>query len=129
MALGIMFNFQTQVVAGITALAGGGQTGATPLLAMFNSVDTVATAADSVMLPTATPGNFVFVLNNQASNSLQVFGQPASGSPGVAGAGDTIAPISSSTYAATGTGVSQAASVLTYYICFTPGKWKQGAVT
>ena len=120
-----MVNYQTPVQIGITAHAGGGQANATPLTGMFCSVDTVASASDSVILPGAVPGSFVFVLNNQASNALQVFGQPATGSPGVSGAGDTIAPSSSSTYAATGTGVSQAASKYALYICAIAGQWKQ----
>ena len=115
MAFALMVNYQTPFLAGITALAGGGQTGATPLTGLFNSVDTVATAADSVILPSAVPPNFVFVLNNQASNSLQVFGQP----------GDTIAPASSSTYAATGTGVAHAVNKWGIYICTATGQWKQ----
>ena len=127
MALGIMFNYQVPVQAGITALAGGGQTGATALTAMFNSVDTVATGSDSVMLPAAIPGSFVWVLNNQASNAMQVFGVAANAAN--ANAGDTIAPYNSSTYAATGTGVSQAASSLMFYVCTALGKWKQGKLS
>lgn len=61
---------------GITALAGGGQTGATNLTGALNRVTTVATAADSVMLPTAKAGMSIFV-KNTAANSLNVF--PASG--------------------------------------------------
>ena len=61
---------------GLTALAGGGQTGATNLTGALNRVTTVATAADSVMLPTAKAGMNIFV-KNTAANSLNVF--PASG--------------------------------------------------
>src|SRR5215472_5528024 len=75
-------------MVGITALAGGGQSGATPLSLGINSVDTVASGNDSVMLPPAVPGTFVVVINNQASNSMQVFGQGAN--MGGAAAGDTI---------------------------------------
>ena len=40
---------------GITALGGGGQTGATQLKTMFNEVDTCALPGDSVQLPKAQP--------------------------------------------------------------------------
>lgn len=60
----------------VTALAGGGQTGATPLTAALNRVTTVATAGDSVMLPTAKAG-LKIVVKNTSANSLNVF--PASG--------------------------------------------------
>lgn len=65
------------VVDGLTALANGGQTGATALTADWNRVTTVASAADSVMLPPAVVGKSVFVANAAATNSMNVF--PASG--------------------------------------------------
>ena len=58
---------------GIVALAGGGQTGATALVNMYNRVTTVATAADSVMLPSAIPGSVLVVVNAAAANSMNVF--------------------------------------------------------
>lgn len=61
--------FQT----GLTALAGGGQTGATLLNKAMNIVSTVATGADSVQLPVAYGGQVVYVANAGA-NSMQVFG-------------------------------------------------------
>lgn len=68
----------------ITALAGGGQTGAYALTAQQSRVTTVANAADSVALPKAQPfgpndgrpgavGMVMFVRNDGA-NSMQVFG-------------------------------------------------------
>ena len=57
----------------ITAYAGGGQTNAVALTASFNRVTTVATAADSVKLPTAVAGAQVFVFNKAATNSMNVF--------------------------------------------------------
>jgi hypothetical protein len=63
-------------VNALTALAGGGQTGATALTASFNRVTTVATAGDSVLLPAAKPGMQVTVKNTSA-NSMNVF--PATG--------------------------------------------------
>lgn len=118
-----MINLLFTTKGGITATAGGGQSGAFPLTATWNSIDTVATAADSVMLPQALPGRFVFVLNNQTTNSLQVFGQPTN--PANANAGDTITPSSSSTPAATGTGVAHAVNKVALYVCMELGNWKQ----
>lgn len=77
---------------GLTALAGGGQTGATITGYGVNTVTTVATAADSVALPPAAPGLTVFVKNTTAT-SMTVYGS------GI----DTIDGI------ATATGVAQAA--------------------
>ena len=112
-----------QVTTGITALAGGGQTGATALNIGLNRVDTAgAGGTDSVMLPPAIPGTNVDVYNN-TSNSIQVFGQ----GPNMGGlaAGDTIASNSSNTQQATATGVSQASAKVGTYYCFAVGQWKQ----
>jgi hypothetical protein len=59
-------------VNGLTAHAGGGQTNATPLTAAINRVTVVATAADSVLLPNATPGSSVTAIN-AATNSMNVY--------------------------------------------------------
>lgn len=112
----------TRVVTGITALAGGGQSGAT-LLAFGSSggsgqcgafrVDTVATAADSVRLPptdgspfSVPVGTEIAVVNNGA-NSMQVFGSGT----------DTINGV------ATGTGVAQAAGKSAIYKLYAAGAW------
>lgn len=58
---------------GITAHAGGGQGSATPLPAMINRVTTVATAADSVLLPAAVVGLEITVVNATAATSMNVF--------------------------------------------------------
>lgn len=113
------------VKTGITALAGGGQAGATPLPAAFNRVDTCASDNDSVMLPQAIPGAHVRVYNNSA-HTLAVYGIP--NNP-VTGAGDTIAPIATNVQAATATGVTQATAVDTGYTCYVAGQWKQGPLT
>src|SRR5467141_182711 len=60
---------------GLVALAGGGQTGATPLKGRTNEVATVATAADSVILPVSVPGTVLIVLNNAGANSMNVYAQ------------------------------------------------------
>jgi hypothetical protein len=60
------------VTESIVALAGGGQTGATQLVSRYNSVATVATAADSVMLP-PYQGDHPIYVSNDASNACAVF--------------------------------------------------------
>lgn len=62
------------VTTGITALAGGGTSGATALSAAINVVSTVASAGDSVKLPVAFKGAFIYVKNTSA-NSMNVFPQ------------------------------------------------------
>jgi hypothetical protein len=85
---------------GLTAHAGGGQSSALLLTAQYNRVDTVATAADSVKLPAPSyVGQEVEVMNNAATNSMQVFGSGT----------DTINGV------ATGTGVAQAAGKFAMY--------------
>lgn len=106
---------------GITALAGGGQTGATALTKMWNRVDTCATNSDSVMLMPAIPGAFQGVYNNTA-NTLAIFGQPTNP---VTGVGDTIATSTSNTQQATGTGITLATTRFCILVCFVAGQWKQ----
>lgn len=88
---------------GLTALAGGAQTGATLLSYGANEVSTVASANDSVMLPVAIGGKVVFLANTHASNSAQVFGQVSTG--------DTINAV------ATGTGVAVANGKNAVFFC------------
>lgn len=60
----------------LTAKAGGGQashTAATTLILGLNRVTTVATAADSVLLPAALAGMYLVVTNAAAANSMNVF--------------------------------------------------------
>ena len=90
----------------ITALAGGGQTGATPMTKTLNRIATVATIADSVMLPPSAAGLLLFVVNG-ATNSMQVFGAGT----------DTINDV---TY---GTGVAHAGGKSAIYFCPVAGKW------
>jgi len=92
---------------GVVALAGGGQTGATPLLGTVNSVDTVASANDSVSLPAATGRGKPVVVINSTATSMQVFGAGT----------DTINGV------ATGTGVAQAAGKTAVYISAASGAW------
>jgi hypothetical protein len=68
----------TTSISGLTAHAGGGQGSATALPAMLNRVTTVASAGDSVVLPSAVAGiQGLVVVNATATNSMNVF--PASG--------------------------------------------------
>lgn len=60
------------IKTGITAFAGGGQASATALTDGVNVVATVASAADSVLLPIVPVGAFVMVKNTSA-NSMNVF--------------------------------------------------------
>jgi hypothetical protein len=60
-------------VAGLTAHSGGGQGSALPLTAAVNRVLTVAAAGDSVLLPKATVGASIVVMNKAATNSMNVF--------------------------------------------------------
>lgn len=61
---------------GLTAHAGGGQTNALPITTMISRFTTVATAADSSILPAATVGAIAYVRNDGAA-SMNVF--PATG--------------------------------------------------
>ena len=62
------------VATGLTALAGGGQSGATKLTGNINRITTVATAADSALLPAGTVGKRVSVFNATA-NSTTIYPQ------------------------------------------------------
>jgi hypothetical protein len=92
---------------GITAAAGGGKTNARVLSSRIAVVDTVATGNDSVLLMSAVKGKWMLVMNNAASNSMQVFGK----------GNDTINGV------ATGTGVAQAAGKAGLYFCAVNGAW------
>lgn len=63
-------------VNGLTAKAGGGQSGATLCSADISRFTTVATAADSGLLPAALPGMALNV-SNAGANSMNLF--PATG--------------------------------------------------
>lgn len=63
-------------VNGLTALASGGQTGATPITKSIVRFTTVATSGDSSILPSAVPGMAITVINAGAA-PMNVF--PASG--------------------------------------------------
>jgi hypothetical protein len=90
----------------IAAFAGGGQAGATQITTQTARVTTVATAADSVMLPISAPGLEILLINH-ALKPMQVFGQP----------GDLINDVASAT------GVSQMQNSFVLFSCATAGNW------
>lgn len=113
-------------VAGLTGLAGGGQVGATPLNFGLNQLDTVTSANDSFALPPAIPGKTV-VVNNNGGQSAQIFGIASNFQN--ASAGDTIQAQGSTAIIVTGTGIALAVGVVTSFICFRLGVWKQSSIT
>ena len=91
---------------GITATAGGGQSGAAQLTTELARVATVATAGDSVKLPPAVPG-ITLCVTNHGAKPMQVYGSGT----------DTINDV------AYGTGVSQMAGSECIYVCYGAGQW------
>src|SRR3954469_915637 len=91
-----------------TALASGGQAGAPQIRPQsMTRVTTVATAADSVMLPPAVPGSMVCFQNAAAANAVAVF--PSKGDAINAGAADAV--------------LSVAAAGNVIFFCPIAGKW------
>lgn len=99
----------TLLETGLTAHAGGTQAAALALSAtvFVHKVDTVTSGNDSVRLPVSVAGQTHIVINNAASNSLQVYGAGT----------DTINNV------ATATGVAQAAGIAGMYHCPVAGLW------
>ena len=105
-------------VDGLVAFAGGGQSSATPLTGQLNRVVTVATAGDSVLLPTNAlvtawadgprgRDGLAIVVRNDGANALAVFPE---GSDAIDG-GSASASVS-----------LPAGTIATFY-CFTAGAW------
>jgi hypothetical protein len=63
----------TTVATGLTALAGGGATGATLLTGNINVVATCATSADSAILPASQPQGTELVVRNSGAAACAVF--------------------------------------------------------
>lgn len=102
-------SFRESFSAPLTAFAGGGQAGATPLPAMFNRVTISAATAppfDSVLLPAALGGQDIIVVN-ATNNPIQVFGTGTDTINGVAAA----------------TGITQAPNSVEAYFCTAAGSW------
>lgn len=98
----------SKVDVALTAGAGGAKADGLGLKSTcsFHDVGTVATAADSILLPPAKEGEFHFVKNSGA-NSMQVFGQ----------GDDTVDSV------AAATGVPHLAGDGVMYYCLVPGNW------
>lgn len=107
---------------GITALAGGGQVGATQLSAYINEVTTVATANDSVQLQPALAGMEVTVVNSGA-NALRVYAYPANPNNTIQGApqNDAIVPLAGG---ATTNFVTVPAGGYANFLAMSLGRWK-----
>ena len=108
----------------LVAHAGGGQALATPLTNWVSEVATVATAADSVVLPAAQEGALFWVINMGAA-SMNIF-------PAV---GDQISILAAATVQAINLPVALASGAATGLVCYIPqskhgttlgaGIWKQ----
>lgn len=111
-AIGSFSDLQTSgftegsVSAALTAHAGGGKAGALPLPSQFNYLGTVATAADSALMPAALAGRTCYVFNGGAA-AAQLFGQGT----------DTIDGV------ATATGVPLTNAKRALFVCFVTGAW------
>lgn len=103
--LGYSGNLPTQnYTEGMTARAGGGRASATPITTSLTRVTTVASANDSVVLPTAAPGIYLTIINAGA-NAMQVFAAGSDTIDGVAGATGYSQPAGKTVnYATTATG-------------------------
>lgn len=98
--------FLNVVASTIVARAGGGKASATPTTSGNVLVSTVATAADSILLPSPRAGDIMWI-RNAGSNALQAF---AAGTATIDGA-------------ATGTGVSLTNGKHYMLTCYADGAW------
>lgn len=104
--------------SGLIALAGGGQLGATKLNYDINVVGTVATAGDSVLLPSAQAGGEV-ILINAGAKAMQVYG-----TSNVVNSGGAITTTTDSINGVVGTtGISQPPNTIATYICGKANTW------
>jgi hypothetical protein len=110
------FKMDNSYQGNMTALAGGSQTGATPISRTFSRFVTVVTAGDSCVLPNAAPGLQYTIKNAAASNSMNVFASLTS-SPPMYGILDSINGASNSTAFAIAAGKSAK------FFCVQLGVW------
>jgi hypothetical protein len=114
--------------AGIIADIPGVVATATLLPATVNRVDTVAGAADGVILPSALPGSVIWVINGTAT-SMQVFAQQSNDANPLQTTGNNVADqlvaAADSTLVAGSTGLAQAGHIPAMYVCAVVGVWKQ----
>lgn len=116
------FNMVLGARNGIVAHAGGGVAAATPLSLGFNQVDTVATAADSVLLPPAIVNAWVWVVNNGAA-SLSMYNLQSN--PQNGGAVDSVILHGALTVTTGAAAVTLASGHSTLLVCMGLGFWKQ----
>lgn len=99
----------TSFEGSITALAGGALSALTPILnAAFCELTTVASVADSVVLPKSQVG-LIITVTNSGSNAAQVF---ANGTDTINGTAGNV-------------GVALAAAATARYVCTKLGVWKR----
>lgn len=98
----------------IVAHAGGGTASATQLVLGINNVPTVATSADSLVMPQSVPGGFVMIVNGGVA-SATVYANPVSALP--SGVLDTL----NGTAGATGISVANGKTALLFCTAF--GAW------
>lgn len=98
--------FVNLVATTIVARAGGGKGSATPTTSGNVRVSTVATAADSILLPTPWSGDMMYV-RNAGANACQAFGAGTTTIDGVA----------------TGTGISLTAGKHYMFTAYADGQW------
>jgi hypothetical protein len=118
------FNMVLGAQGGIVAHAGGGIPLATQVTYGFNSVDTVATAADSVMLPPAIINGWVWVFNGGAA-SMNVYNTQVN--PQNGGLTDVIVPHGVAAPNAGNVAIALAVGHCALFVCVALGRWKQVA--
>jgi len=101
---------QRATQTGVTAFAGGGRTNAYKITTALTNVTTVATTADSVVLPaTASNVGKTFQIANNGANSMQVFATGSdtiNGTAGATGVAQAAGAVVSYTYLASGVIIS-----------------------
>ena len=99
-----LFSMDQGAKTGITALAGGALTAATPMMVDVNVVSAVATAQDSIVLPTAAPGKIIAVKNSVATAGKVYVdnGGTLDGTNGTTGVASGLAASKTTLFACTG---------------------------
>jgi hypothetical protein len=110
--------FSSAPSPGITALAGGGAAGAPVLQYAVNLLSTVATAADSAVLPQALAGRCC-VVDNEGAQSATIYAATTNPSTGVA---DSVVDTNSLVLAAS---VAVASGYAAIFYCVKDGVWKK----
>ena len=122
--LSLLAQYTVGVDAAVVAHAGGTQALGLqlPPAPPFVQIGTCATTGDSVILPPAIPGNFVFLVN-QGAQTLDIYG--IASNPQNGGAGDQIYPVNNATANSNATALTLAATHSTILICYVLGLWVQ----